>query len=223
MITPPANARSGEYGFGRDYTTISNDCFMSISDLDYTRTLDIGCGGGRLANGFLINNANLEYYVGIDVRPECIEWCNRTFTTVDPIYTFYHIEMNNMRYHNKHYKPNLFDNFIPFNKQYTLIHVYSVFSHLCPNDTQFYFKKIRECLQSKGIVYLTAFVESDFYKNYEENPPHKKLTAGRLHCCLYNKKYFESLINQTGLKIIECSCRNQQWNDGQLLYVLTVD
>ena len=65
---PPGFCHSGEYSVNKSYNKISDFAFKSIQNLNYKKTLDIGCGGGRLANGFLLNNANLDYYVGIDVK-----------------------------------------------------------------------------------------------------------------------------------------------------------
>ena len=68
-------------------------------------------------------------------------------------------------------------------------------------DVIFYLKKIKNCLEEKGCVYLTAFVEKDFEKDYQENPPHKKFRAGPLHC-LYNKDYFETLLINHGFRLL---------------------
>ena len=227
----PSFCHSGEYGVNKSYNTISDDSFKSIQNLNYKKTLDIGCGGGRLANGFLLNNANLDYYVGIDVKKNCIDFCTKNFTNADKRFNFYHIMMYNARYNkveNKKPNDNMFESIDPFNQTYTLIHLYSVFTHLCPTDVIFYLSKIRSCLEKKGHVYLTVFVEEDFDKDYEENPPHKNLTAGSLHCCLYNKAYFESLVLDHGFKIITNSFEvNSEYHptshNGIILYILTID
>ena len=228
---PPGDLKSGEYCVNKSYNKISDDSFKSIEKLNYKKTLDIGCGAGRLANGFLLNNANLDYYVGIDVKKKCIDFCIKNFTNVDKRFNFYHIMMYNARYNKiENQKPtdNLFESIDPFNQTYTLIHLYSVFSHLCPTDVIFYLSKIRSCLEKEGHVYITVFVEEDFDKDYEENPPHKNLTSGRLNCCLYNKAYFESLLLDHGFKIIINSLEvNSEYHpttkDGQTLYILTID
>ena len=228
---PPGFCKSGEYAANKSYNTISDDAFKSIKSLsyiDYKKTLDIGCGGARLANGFLLNNADLDYYIGIDVKKECIDYCTKQFTNIDKRFSFYHIMMHNARYNTEYnITGNMFENIDPFNQKYTLIHIYSVFSHLCPTDIKCYLGKIKNCLQKKGHVYLTVFVEKDFDKDYQENPPHKKLTSGPLHCCLYNKSYFETLLIEHGFKIIISSLEtNFEYHptskDGQTLYILTI-
>jgi hypothetical protein len=82
----------------------------------------------------------------------------------------------------------------------------------------------KNLLEPNGVVYTTAWV-GDEVEKYEENPMHLDFVhfkpAGRLHVCYYNKTYFEDLIKNAGLKILECSYRFQEENDGQMLYILS--
>lgn len=219
----PNNILTGEFMQGKSPAQVAYDAYvqlLKIDNLNIKNILDIGCGPGRLPMGLVQNNAKFETYTGIDVKEDTINWCNQSVQ--DSRCKFHHIRMKNCRYNNINYEDDkeLFENEDPLSNKYSLVYLYSVFSHLDPVDVKWYLDKISNCLSTDGMVYLTAFVESEFSKEYEENPVHLGLTAGNLHCCLYNKSYFEKLISDANLEIIECSHRFQEDNDGQTLYLL---
>ena len=190
----------------------------------YNNILDIGCGAGRLALGLLSNNALVEKYIGIDVNHLAINWCNQNINSHNKKYEFFFLNKYNARYAKKNIvndDVSLLD-IEPFKHKYDLVYLYSVFSHLIPKDIIQYLNIFKHILTINGIVYVTAFV-NDNIEIYEENPEYLNLHSGPLHACVYNKIYFEKLIKESGLKILECSSRFQEENDGQLLYILGLE
>jgi SAM-dependent methyltransferase len=60
--------------------------------------LDIGCGFGRLAIGVLDRIGEIHKYVGVDVSPTAVTWCNRHIAGRHPGFTFVHLDVRNERY-----------------------------------------------------------------------------------------------------------------------------
>ena len=133
--------------------------------------------------------------------------------------------MNNKRYNLKNdKKDDLLIKSDIFNKKYDFIYLYSVFSHLEPNDIKWYLNKFFNCLDNNGIIYITLFVVENLDKDYIENPKNiiSKIPnpVGPLHVCCYKKSYFEEILKNIGFLIKECSTKFQDDNDGQYLYLL---
>ena len=130
---PPSNCTSGEWSIGKTQKQIYDDAFFSVSqikDLNNINILDIGCGAGRLAQGLLQNRAEIKNYTGVDIRDQVINYCKNEISVKDDKYKFYHLKMRNIRYNNKYSSEINFELFLPYQKKYDLIYMFSVFSHL---------------------------------------------------------------------------------------------
>ena len=229
MVVVPRELYTGDWSAFNTQEEAYNKAYNQLNSIEYIKSyntiLDIGCGPGRLALGLINNNAEIKKYVGVDVNKTPIEWCKTNLTTLNGNYDFFHLNKYNARYapSNSTEKFSYFDNDV-FKNKYDLVYLYSVFSHLEPDDLIDYLNLFKNILEPNGVVYATVFV-GDEVDTYEENPTHLSFLtfkpAGRLHVCYYNKSYFEGLVKNAGLKILECSYRFQEENDGQMLYILS--
>jgi SAM-dependent methyltransferase len=125
------------------------------------RILDLGCGCGRLAYELATNDAltsQVIQYEGLDVDAECILWCQRHITPLNPNFRFHHVDAANTSY-NPHgalkasrvhfpYPPNYFD----------LILATSLFTHLLPDDCAHYLAEAARVLVPGGAMYLSFFL-----------------------------------------------------------------
>ncbi len=189
-------------------------------DLDKSsRILDVGCGVGRLPIGILNQIGDINKYYGIDVSVRAIEWCQHFINRWHPTFQFEHIDIENQRYNPKGVSiDNKFS--LPFNeREFDIIYLYSVFSHMTIEDIKLYLKEFRRLLEPSGKIFLTAFVEENV-PNITINPKNYKMTwSGPLHCVRYNKKYFESILKNFNFKIDNFEYGNE--TNGQSAFYLS--
>jgi SAM-dependent methyltransferase len=161
--------------------------------------LDIGCGAGRLPIGLLARQVPFLSYLGVDVDATRIKWCNKNLKTRDDRLAFRFVNINNDRY-NPTGKVQ-FDLGI-LGKKFDVIYLYSVFSHLMQSDVEKYLEIFRDSLTDFGRCFVTMFV-ADNVPPCTENPPDFSVLKwqGRLHCVLYNRDNWESMVRDAGLEI----------------------
>jgi cyclopropane fatty-acyl-phospholipid synthase-like methyltransferase len=163
--------------------------------------LDIGCGAGRLPIGLLARRMPFFSYLGIDVDPKRIKWCDKNLKTKDSRLTFDFVNIKNDRYN-----PTGNDRFdIGISGQkFDIIYLYSVFSHLMQSDVEKYLEIFREGLTEHGTCFVTLFVR-DNVPPCTENPQDFGVLKweGRLHCVLYNRENWENMVRQVGLEIVK--------------------
>lgn len=185
-----------------------------------TRVLDVGCGVGRLPIGILNRIGEIKNYYGIDVSARAIEWCQRFINRLHPTFQFKHIDVENLRYNPQGKKiDNKYS--LPFNdKEFDIIYLYSVFSHMSIDDIKLYLMEFRRLLAPSGKVFLTAFIEENV-PDMEINPPDYKMTwSGPLHCVRYNKEFFISILENHNFEVNNFEYGNE--TNGQSAFYLSL-
>ena len=167
------------------------------------QVLDIGCGPGRLAIGWLASSEDMPNYHGMDIDKASIDWCVEHLAPLDARLEFTHLNLFNERY-NPRGEPFTRTTRLPFESSYFQgIYLYSVFSHMTSSDIQIYLREFARLLTREGRVFLTAFVESGV-PDEEENPPGYGLDwHGSLHCVRFEKQYFENMVETAGLGVVD--------------------
>lgn len=171
-----------------------------------TSIFDVGCARGRLAIGLLCSKRKIKYYRGVDVQPGSIDWCQKFITESHPTYQFTHLDVMNVRY-NREGKLMAKDFRFPFERgEFDIIYLFSVFTHMIAEDIRIYLKEFKRVLTPRGKIFLTAFIEKDV-PDMTINPEGylKKLGLkrwkGNLHCVLYDRDFFASMLTENGFKI----------------------
>lgn len=185
-----------------------------------SRVLDVGCGVGRLPIGILNTIGDIKNYYGIDVSARAIEWCQRFINRWHPTFQFKHIDIENQRYNPHGMKID--NNFsLPFDdKEFDIVYLYSVFSHMSLDDIILYLKEFRRLLMPSGKIFLTAFIEKNV-PDMEINPSNYKMTwSGPLHCVRYNKEFFESILKTHNFKIDKFEYGNE--TNGQSAFYISL-
>jgi SAM-dependent methyltransferase len=184
-----------------------------------SRILDVGCGVGRLPIGILNRLGDIKKYEGIDVSARAIDWCQRFINRWHPTFQFNHINIENPRY-NPHGKKVDYKFSLPFqNREFDIIYLYSVFSHMKIDNIKLYLNEFRRLLEPSGKIFLTAFVEENV-PDMEINPPNYKMTwSGPLHCVRYNKEFFESIFLNYNFNIDKFEYGNE--TNGQSAFYLS--
>ncbi len=122
-----------------------------------SRVLDFGCGQGRLAlplSAFL--DADRGAYRGVDVDADCIAR-NREAFSAFPHLSFKHIDGFSERYNPDGGGWNRF-RFAGVGKRYDLAFLFSVFSHVLPEDCDLLLRQLFQRLRPGGEVLTTWYL-----------------------------------------------------------------
>ena len=123
-----------------------------------SHVLDIGCGYGRLAIPLTRYLDHEGVYWGVDVMREAIEDCKYRFGEGYPNFGFQHVDFHNGLY-NPEAGPRSSDSILPFpDNHFDTVFLFSVFSHMKPDDVSLYFSEIHRILRPAGMLMATCFL-----------------------------------------------------------------
>ena len=120
--------------------------------------LDIGCGSGRIARHFVDYTRPPGRYVGMDIQRPFINWCKEHLSQTNERLEFYHQDIYNGAY-NLEGKVDASEYLFPFeDASFDAIILYSVFTHLLPQDAQNYLGEIARLLKPGGHCFSSWFL-----------------------------------------------------------------
>lgn len=136
------------------------------------RVLDYGCGLARLAipmSGYL--DGAKGYYCGVDTDNSCIERNRRVFGHL-PNFEFHHVDIYSKMYNRKgqSYQVLLEKD---FRGPFDLAFLFSVFTHVLPEDCDFLLKFLNLQLSRPGEIFASFFLLND--------ETQKAIDAGKSH------------------------------------------
>jgi SAM-dependent methyltransferase len=130
------------------YTTLHRD----------SAVLDIGCGYGRLAIPLTRYLSARGSYVGIDVMADAVEDCRYRISPGHDNFRFEHVDVHNGLY-NQDASLTAGEALRTFGeKQFDLVFMFSVFSHMMPVDVASYLQQIARVLKPGGQLLTTFFI-----------------------------------------------------------------
>lgn len=136
------------------------DWFKAYADLKPDENiLEVGCGIGRIAiplTQYLTSGS----YVGFDIVPHGIEWCQQKVTPRYPNFTFFVADVHNKYYHPEgHHAASEY--VFPFpDASFDFVFLTSVFTHMLPDDLERYALEIGRVLRPGGRCFCTAYIIS---------------------------------------------------------------
>ena len=124
--------------------------------------LDIGCGYGRLAIPLTRFLSKQGSYAGIDVMDDAIADCRRRICPGNGNFRFEHVDVHNGLYNHDASLAvdealRIFDN-----GEFDLVFMFSVFTHMMPDDVASYLAQIRRALKPGGQLLTTFFILSAY-------------------------------------------------------------
>lgn len=128
---------------------------IGVGDLGDLDVLDFGCGV-RFTQAFVNRGVPVRHYVGVDVSHEVIGFLRSNVS--DPRFEFFHLDA-----HNELYNPTgqpLSELTVPEieGRQFDLICLYSVFTHLAPSDYAAMLRLLRRFVKPGGRLFYTLFI-----------------------------------------------------------------
>lgn len=166
----PSRAQAFIYGFAggelRRHYEASGQQFLAyfkefgLLQPNHT-VLEIGCGIGRMALVLTQYLSADGHYVGMDIVPDGIAWCQQHITPEHPNFLFQRIDIYNKMYNPKGQGEAATYRF-PFEAEsYDFVFLVSVFTHMLPAELENYLAEIARLLKAGGRCLITYFLLND--------------------------------------------------------------
>ncbi|MFE0756223.1 class I SAM-dependent methyltransferase [Inquilinus sp. NPDC058860] len=136
--------------------------YRDVLRLDRSSTmLDIGSGIGRRTVPLLSLVDDKARYIGLDIDRDQVRWCTRNITPRNFRFTFIHIDVFNKFYnHLGAIPPSKL--VLPFpDNSFDVVSLWSVFTHMYPDDVAHYLKEIGRVLRPGGRLAASYFLVND--------------------------------------------------------------
>jgi SAM-dependent methyltransferase len=197
------------------------------------RVMDIGSGFGRVAVPLTQVLNEKGSYLGIDIDPERISWCNKNIHRIYNNFKFHLLDVGNRHFKTSNYgtgKSMAMDDLPDLEKNsFDFIFAYSLFTHLPKEETEIYFRFVDTYLKKSGTFYATWFLINNESRNAIENKTNKRFfcldTAGPDYyenkdssqfssAIGYDEDYVLSLGKQNNL-IVKPPVKYGSWREGK--------
>ena len=160
----------------------------------YHRVLDVGCGIGRVAvplTAYLDGDGS---YEGFDIVPSAIRWCRNRITSRYPRFRFTHTHLKNDLY-NLRTDQEAKDFVFPYNdREFDLVFLTSVFTHMLPDDIRNYLAQIHRVLIPGGVCFATFFLMNREAVELLEQSGEQLFTCRREHHYLHHPRVKEANV-----------------------------
>lgn len=147
---------------GPDFASRGDALVEALGDLagmtPSSRVLDVGCGVGKLAVAMTHYLDKGGCYEGLDIVPDAIEWCQRQIVGPHGNVHFTLADVYNKEYNPKgRVRPT--DYRFPYDDEtFDVVALYSVFTHMLPDDVDRYIGEIARVLKKNGHIFATYFI-----------------------------------------------------------------
>jgi SAM-dependent methyltransferase len=125
-------------------------------DLSGVDVLDVGCGT-KIVKTIIDDGLPVGRYVGVDVASEVIEWLDAN--VVDPRFEFHHFAARNDLYNPTGPSLSEVDRLPVGNDTFDLICLFSVFTHLAPDDYVEMLRLTRQHIRPDGLLLFSVFID----------------------------------------------------------------
>ena len=128
---------------------------------EQSTVMDVGSGYGRLAIGLLNEGNHAGQYIGFDILPKHVTWCQDNITPVAEGYRFVHLDALNQRYNPKGTLDPDKLRFPTKNATVDVAAVFSVFTHLYRPTIEQYLRELHRVLRPGGVAVTTWLLWDD--------------------------------------------------------------
>lgn len=131
--------------------------FPELPTHAYEAVFDFGCGCGRLARQLIQQVPMPRRYLGVDLHPVMIRWCQENLSPRAREFAFRHHDVAHPIRNPGEGKPAT-RAFEAEDDWSTLVIAHSVFTHLLEADAEFYLSEVARILSSTGVFVSTWFL-----------------------------------------------------------------
>jgi len=144
------------------FDNATGDSILEVPDSQFAAVLDFGCGCGRLARQLIQQRVRPLRYLGFDLHPGMIRWCQQNLAPRASGFEFRHHDVENAYFNPGEGKPPL----LPMPAEdgaFSLVIALSVFTHTTQAHAEYYLKEVVRVLQPGGMLAASFFL---FEKRY---------------------------------------------------------
>ncbi len=191
--------------------------------------LDLGCGYGRLPYAMIASLNYTGQYLGLDILPRHIRWCQDVLTSRHPHYRFAVIDVQNDRYNPQGLMDARAFTFDLPAACFDFVCLFSVFTHMHEPEIAHYLSEILRVLKPDGKCLATFFLYDEDRLSLINAPDHLfnmpyrlndhtlyHNAADQLHAICYRKDHVLSMISGAAGKLLDCTYG--AWARGSSMY-----
>ncbi len=171
---------------------------LDMGTLGNLDVLDIGCGV-RFAQTIINHQLSIKSYAGIDIDEEMVDMLQERLGDKDPRFSFYHINIWNDLY-NQTGVPFTELGKLPVEDRYDVIWLFSVFTHLNPDDSRHMLKLMSKHLSPGGKLLFTTHINDEITKDsnsgFVDYFPDEPLKAA-----VYSRATMDKMLDDNGWKV----------------------
>jgi SAM-dependent methyltransferase len=201
-----------------DIAAFGNPSGAPIFGLDEARfesVGDFGCGCGRLARQMLMQRTRPQRYVGFDLHPGMIRWCQQNLSPHAAGFSFTHHDVDNKSFNPGAGKPAV----LPMPAEdgaLSLVIALSVFTHTIESHAEYYLREVSRVLRGDGELAASFFL---FDKKYFpmmhdfQNALYINLDDP-WNAVIFDRGWLERTLRDLGLGIVRAQSpgvRGHQW------------
>lgn len=173
----------------------------AAGERSYGAILDFGCGCGRLGRQFLQQDPRPTRYLGIDLHPGMIRWCQNNLAPISSDFEFVHHDVFNAGFN-----PTASARMLEFpadTGSFDAIVATSVFTHLIEDAAVHYLHECARVLKPDGALVATWFLfEKRFFPMMQasQNALYINLTDPS-NAAIFDRSWFRAAVDIAGLTI----------------------
>lgn len=155
---PPDEMRSlvGPTDVAKFDNPSGNLVFPIIPAEAYDSVLDFGCGCGRVARQLIQQRVRPRAYLGIDPHRGMVQWCQQHLAPRAPGFRFEHHDVRNLAFNPA--GPREVGELPAPKRSFSLVHAWSVFTHLVEPHAAHYLAEVERVLREDGYFHSTWFL-----------------------------------------------------------------
>lgn len=188
---------------------------QDIPSDNYASVLDFGCGCGRIARQLLQQKPRPKRYLGFDLNPKLIDWCQRELAPHDPAFVFEHHDVFNPTFNPDPKKPS----WLPMpadDHSFKLLLAWSVFTHTTQQQAMHYLREATRVLDKDGIMVATWFLfEKRYYPMMQEFQNALYINdTDPTNAVIFDREWLQRTLQSVGLGIVRAGAptiRGFQW------------
>jgi 2-polyprenyl-3-methyl-5-hydroxy-6-metoxy-1,4-benzoquinol methylase len=162
---------------------------LGVPDLSETPVLDIGCGV-KFTQAFYGRGVPVKEYHGVDVDSEMIDFL--ASNVFDSRFSFKHIDVYNGMYNTRGERLSEKTDIGAAGRQFDLICLFSVFTHLAPKDYRSMLRLTRKYVAPYGKLIYTGFIDETIRGRFKDAiPGHPLLKA------VYRQQFVSEMLAST--------------------------